>query len=342
MNDQARSIGFGHAPACGAQGLQRDVADLDWIVARMRGSDAAADQTGNVIPLITARQHEAQGSAPEIKLTRDDRPTPSGLRQESYRRLALLFVGSLFAHAGLYAAFSRQPTPTAGIEEVAITVEIMVGANSAAGTADVPSNAEAERQASTDARQQDSTHTSEVTRPEPDTTAARDVLTPQEPDPTVKPTPQDIAAVTPTEEPIAPVRPEIPPPVQRVEEPPTPKPEDRPRPMPKPSVASAPANNVGRGRMAGEANYQGLVATRLARYKRFPPEARGRREQGAAVVSFSIDADGRVTSVRLARKTGFAALDDEVEAMVRRASPFPPPPGGVPVSFSAPVSFHLN
>jgi protein TonB len=57
--------------------------------------------------------------------------------------------------------------------------------------------------------------------------------------------------------------------------------------------------------MAGDANYQGLIAARLARFKRFPPEARRRREQGSALVSFVIEADGRVMSVRLVRGTGF-------------------------------------
>jgi protein TonB len=94
--------------------------------------------------------------------------------------------------------------------------------------------------------------------------------------------------------------------------------------------------------MAGDANYQGLVAARLARFKRFPPEARRRREQGSALVSFTIDGTGRATSIRLLRGTGFAALDEEVQAMVTRASPFPPPPRGANMSFSAPVSFRLN
>jgi TonB family protein len=93
---------------------------------------------------------------------------------------------------------------------------------------------------------------------------------------------------------------------------------------------------------AGDANYQGLVAARLARFKRFPPDARRRREQGSALVSFVIDATGHVTSVHLARGSGFAALDEEVQAMVRRASPFPPPPRGAEMTFSAPVSFRLN
>jgi periplasmic protein TonB len=49
-----------------------------------------------------------------------------------------------------------------------------------------------------------------------------------------------------------------------------------------------------------------------------------------------------VTSVRLARGSGIASFDQEVQAMVRRASPFPAPPSGQPKSFMVPVSFRLN
>jgi len=92
----------------------------------------------------------------------------------------------------------------------------------------------------------------------------------------------------------------------------------------------------------GNANYQGLVAARPARFKRFPAEAQRRREQGSALVSFTIDSTGRATSVQLVRGTGFGALDGEVQAMVRRASPFPPPPNGAATTFSAPVTSHLK
>jgi periplasmic protein TonB len=297
----------------------------------------------NVIALDRLRAPNPSVAAPEIKLASGERPAPSRLNQEPHRRLTFVLFASLLAHAGLYAALAYQPTPTPGIAEEAITIEIIVGANSAAGIATAPSNAEAERQASAESRLQNDTESREHTRPEQDTTAARDVLTPQEPDGPIDPPTKDLAAVT--EEPMAHVRQQTPPSARRVDEapPPEPKPDDRPRPMPKASTASAPAaNSVGRGRMAGDANYLGLVAARLARYKRFPPEARGRRQQGAAIVSFNINGDGRVTSVRLVRGTGFAALDREVEAMVHRASPFPAPPGGTATSFTAPVSFHLN
>jgi periplasmic protein TonB len=296
---------------------------------------------GNVVPLDRLRASGPPIAEPEIKFASADRPAPALLSDGAHRYLALVLFASLLAHVGLYAAVTYQPTPTPGIAEEAITIEIIVGANSAAGIAAAPSNAEADRQASAETRQQNDIGSREETRPEQDTTAARDTLMPQEPD--REPPTRDLAAVT--EEPMAEVRQQTPPPERRVDEtpPPEPKPDDRPRPMPKASTASAPAaNNVGRGRMAGDANYLGLVAARLARYKRFPPEARSRRQQGAAVVSFNINGDGRVTSVKLVRGTGFAALDSEVEAMVHRASPFPAPPGGIATSFRAPVSFHLN
>src|SRR5947209_19832365 len=153
--------------------------------------------------------------------------------------------------------------------------------------------------------------------------------------------PNPAQVVMAPEEAIAPVQKEVAAPEQDVEEPPPePKPFAPPRPNSAQSTASAPASSIGRGRMtAGDTNYQGLVAARLARFKRFPADARRRREQGSALVSFTIDGTGRVTSVRLVRGTGFVALDHEVQAMVRRASPFPPPPRGADMNFSAPVSF---
>jgi protein TonB len=309
----------------------------------MREEPAAGGAIGgeNVIPLDRLRAPNLSVAAPEIKLASDDRPAPPRLNPQAYRRRTCVLAASLLAHVGLYAPLTYQPAPAPGIAEEAITIEIVAGANSAAGIAAAPSNAEAERQASVETRRQIDTGSREAARPEQDMTDARDMLTPQEPD--RDPPTQDLAAAI--EEPITQLRQPTPPPERKIDEPPPPEPnpDDRPRPMPAASTASAPAaNSVGRGRMAGDANYQGLVAARLARYKRFPPEARSRRQHGAAIVSFDIGGDGRVTSVRLVRATGFAALDQEVEMMVRRASPFPVPPGGIATSFTAPVRFHLN
>jgi periplasmic protein TonB len=108
------------------------------------------------------------------------------------------------------------------------------------------------------------------------------------------------------------------------------------------SAPSTAANNVGVGRSDNTTNYAGLVSAHLRRHQQYPADARSRGDQGTATVSFTLDGGGRVTSARLARGSGIASIDQEVQAMVRRASPFPAPPGGRPQSFTVPVSFRLN
>ncbi len=88
---------------------------------------------------------------------------------------------------------------------------------------------------------------------------------------------------------------------------------------------------------ATRANYAGRVQSHLARYKRSP----GGGHRGRAVVRFTISRSGRVTSVRLSRRSGNSAIDRAAIAMVRRASPFPPIPAGMNgrMSFTVPVSY---
>lgn len=105
--------------------------------------------------------------------------------------------------------------------------------------------------------------------------------------------------------------------------------------------ASRASNGIGVGRSDADTNYRGLVAAHLSRHKQFPAAARDRGAQGSPSAAFSLDGAGRVTAARLARGSGIAELDQEVVAMVRRASPFPPPPNGRPASFTVPVNFRL-
>jgi len=110
----------------------------------------------------------------------------------------------------------------------------------------------------------------------------------------------------------------------------------------KASMPSSQANNVGVGRSNNDTNYPGLVSAHLRRYQQYPADARGRGDQGTASVTFGISGSGGVTSVRLARSSGVGSIDQEVQAMVRRASPFPAPPGGRAQSFTVPVNFRFN
>lgn len=84
------------------------------------------------------------------------------------------------------------------------------------------------------------------------------------------------------------------------------------------------------------ATWRGSVIAHLNRAKRAPGGSRG-----TATVAFSIDRKGRVLSARLVRSSGNASLDREAVALVRRASPVPPPPANVhgnSVLLKAPVS----
>jgi periplasmic protein TonB len=98
------------------------------------------------------------------------------------------------------------------------------------------------------------------------------------------------------------------------------------------------AGGVGLGSSQAVSNYKGLVAAHLRRYTRYPDEARS-REEGVGTVSFVLDGGGRVTSVGIVRRTGFASLDQALQSAVRRASPFPSPPPGADRSFVQTVRF---
>jgi len=81
-------------------------------------------------------------------------------------------------------------------------------------------------------------------------------------------------------------------------------------------------------------SWRNAVQARLNRYKRSP---RG-GGSGTVTVSFRMDGNGRVASVRVARSAG-RILDDAAVSLLRRASPFPAPPGGKGVSLTVPIRF---
>jgi len=107
-------------------------------------------------------------------------------------------------------------------------------------------------------------------------------------------------------------------------------------------VAAASQTSSGSGPSISPARWQSRLLAHLERRKRYPSSARSRGEQGTAYVRFRIDDAGNVVSASLARSSGFPALDEEVVAMVRRASPVPAPPPGVNRSITVPVRFSVR
>ena len=108
---------------------------------------------------------------------------------------------------------------------------------------------------------------------------------------------------------------------------------------------AAPTNGVPSDGKAAVATYQSLLLGHLARHKQYPATARARRQQGVAYVRFSMDRQGRVISVALAKSAGAALLDGESLDLLRRASPLPAPPvevAGDPVDLIVPVEFFIR
>lgn len=100
------------------------------------------------------------------------------------------------------------------------------------------------------------------------------------------------------------------------------------------SAAGSAASEVSR------ASWQNEVRSKIVRAKRFPPGASG--QAGVAVVSVTFGATGSASGVRLVTSSGFPALDAEAVAVLYRAAPYPPPPGGRTVTLTVPLNFNRH
>jgi len=138
---------------------------------------------------------------------------------------------------------------------------------------------------------------------------------------------------------------------QRPEHMPERKPEHKKQVVPRasaPSPAAAPAAPQiapSAEASAAQASWRERLIAHLLRYKRYPPGAQSRREQGTATLSFSMDRNGRVLSRSIARGSGVAELDAEVLDMIMRAQPLPPFPPTmtqVRMNISVPIRFSVR
>lgn len=83
---------------------------------------------------------------------------------------------------------------------------------------------------------------------------------------------------------------------------------------------------------AASTNYAGLVMQHLSKVRR--PRA---SSPGSAFVSFTIDFQGQLEELRIAKSSRSARFDRDALKVVRRATPFPVPPPGVNRSFSVEI-----
>jgi periplasmic protein TonB len=203
---------------------------------------------------------------------------------------------------------------------------------------------------------------------EPTQLAPHDQPKPDPPHDAAPPSPESPPPVAdqapiPDPPPVAPTpAPDVPPPPQTnlplsedtapAPKPPTPAPGAQPAPPPSaPSTASnhvadataAPAKTPGSEEAVSPPalrRWQQDLIAEIERHKHFPAGAQGRA--GVVRVAFSIDATGRLISVRVAASSGSTILDDAAIDLIRRAQPFSPPPEGLgpsELSFVAPIRY---
>lgn len=346
----------------------RDGGELRATVSARAESALALD---NVVPFA---RPGANDNARNVLIPADLARVPANAGRNRMRRIVAAAL-SVLAHGGLLALLLlHEEPPLASIGIEVISVELVLGATAPAGAAVAPGENETQ---SISAPETQSTDTSEAAQkateqPQDIAVAEKETASEVKIEPPVSELPQQVeAAVAPQEQPPEPPvaimepqpekpvqkKPESKPEVRKQAAPPKPVKEaapaperrriaaptqDRPAREAKASTPSSQANNVGVGRSSDDTNYRGLVAAHLARYKQYPADARSRGEGGTATVTFTVGGGGGVTAARLVRGSGVASIDAEVQAMVRRASPFPAPPAGRAQSFTVPVSFRLN
>ena len=109
------------------------------------------------------------------------------------------------------------------------------------------------------------------------------------------------------------------------------------------AAAAAPAQPSSK---TAEANWQNRLLNHLARYKRYPDDARRRGAHGLNSLRLVIDGAGQVESFALVKLSGSPSLDRATLQMIRRAQPLPAPPQELledgRVEVIAPVSYTLD
>lgn len=139
----------------------------------------------------------------------------------------------------------------------------------------------------------------------------------------------------------------------KVEQPPDETPAIIPEPVVKPPEkveearppAPVTAQRVKGGAPRIEPSWQSSLVRQLQRYKRYPSEAQSRSEEGVVLLSFSLDRTGHVLAHHIVRSSGFADLDNEVMAMIKRAEPLPAFPASMPqpqLDLTVPIRFSLR
>jgi periplasmic protein TonB len=112
-----------------------------------------------------------------------------------------------------------------------------------------------------------------------------------------------------------------------------------------PGASGQGAGASGRACAAAEQSYLAELQRAIARHRFYPPLARRRGREGEATVAFVIQADGRLSDVRLAASSGVESLDAAAVKTLEdlgRFRPIPPEIGRTHWPLRVPISFALR
>jgi len=118
-----------------------------------------------------------------------------------------------------------------------------------------------------------------------------------------------------------------------------------PRPQPPQEQKQATAPPAAAPSVTVIRRWETELVAHIERFKRYPPDARARGDQGVARVTFTVDRDGWVRGTRIVQSSGSPELDREALAMLARAQPVPRPPEHAltdELSFVIPVRFNIR
>ncbi len=111
------------------------------------------------------------------------------------------------------------------------------------------------------------------------------------------------------------------------------------------ALSTDPSSNTTTDGKSHRADYFSRLRAWLERHKKYPRNARLRRQEGTVTVRFTVQPSGRLQSYAIERGSGFTLLDREALAMLQRASPLPAIPESVghdSLELVLPVSFYLR
>lgn len=96
---------------------------------------------------------------------------------------------------------------------------------------------------------------------------------------------------------------------------------------------------------ADEARWEGAILSRIEKRKRYPKSALAAGIEDKVLLRLVVDREGRLVRAEIAGSAGHGALNAEVLALAKRASPYPRPPasvGGATVTLLVPVEYIIK